>query len=74
MICHNDLKTLMDNKATSGAFPDGLDKKYFLALHELVDKVLEKLTDESPPFVSFADTGRFAVDDVNEFLDGIEKT
>ncbi len=67
VIAHNDLKELIDEEATLGAFPDGLDDKYFSVLQVLVNEVNEKWFDGPCPFDNFAGA------DVDEFLSILEK-
>jgi hypothetical protein len=65
VLAHNDLEAILG--ATSlGAFPDGLDDKYFSALQELANAVHEKWLDGPYPFNDLAGA------DVDEFLHVLE--
>lgn len=61
LLAHNDLKAIM-SATTLGAFPEGLDHEYFVALQELVNTVHEKWLDGPYPFNDLARA------DVEEFL------
>ncbi len=65
-IAHNDLAALMGEETTLGAFPDGLDEKYFSALQKLADAVHLKWFDVPYPFKDRAGV------DVDAFLDTLE--
>lgn len=67
VLCHNDFKALMEEEATLGDFPNGLDKEYFYALQELVNEVHGKWFDGPYPFNDLAGA------DVDEFLLIFEK-
>jgi hypothetical protein len=67
MLAHNDLETLMSD-ATLGAFPAGMDDKYFDTLQDFVNKVHDKWFGGPYPFNYHSKT------DVEEFLELFERT
>lgn len=74
VIAHNDFETLT-GETTLGAFPDGLDEKYFEALRELVDTVRKKWIDGPDLRDNFVTPfGKFTDADVNEFLNVLERS
>lgn len=71
ILVHNDLETLMDEKAILGEFPEGLDEEYFLALQELANEVHMKWF--KVPYSFKVKVNKLVGDYVDEFLDCLEK-